>query len=154
MNTTFEAGFSTYNMKREKIILSFLAALIGLIVAIGGFYLYQSTKVISREEIKPLTKDSPTPTPSSSFFLSVDRPRNEEVFDKKVITISGKTTPKAKILIYTATNEESATPAKDGSFSTTMSIDDGQNVIAITAISETGEEQTLQRVVTYSTETF
>jgi len=42
-------------MKIEKLLLSFFAILVGLVVAGIGFYFYQSTKVIPQAEVKQLT---------------------------------------------------------------------------------------------------
>lgn len=141
-------------MKKEKIILSFTAALIGIIVAVTGFYFYQSTKKIKPSEIKKITIDNPSPTPKSSIFLTVERPRDEEVVDERIITISGKTIPNAKIVILTESNEEAAVAAGNGNFSTEITLDQDENIIEISAVAPNGEIAKVKLTVTYSTETF
>lgn len=141
-------------MKKEKIILSLATLFIGLTVAIVGFYIYESTRALSPKENKPLTKAVVRPTPKSGFFLSVDKPTDEEVFDKRIITVSGKTTPKTTILVYTQTSEQTAVSSNNGSFSTTITIDNGVNYLLVTAISSLGEEETVARTVSFTSEDF
>ena len=141
-------------MKKEKIILSFIAALIGIVVAIGAFFIYQSTKKVDPSEIKKISIEDPTPTPSSSVFVTIERPRDEEVTDERLITISGKTVPNAKIVVLTQSNEEAAVAASNGNFSTEITLDDGDNIIEISAITQNGETAKTKLTVTYSTETF
>ena len=141
-------------MKKEKIILSFSAALIGILVAVVGFFFYQSTKKIKPSEIKRITIGNPTPTPQSSIFLTVNKPRDEEVVDKRIITVSGVTIPQAKIVVLTQGNEEAAVAAQNGNFSTEITLDQDQNIIEISALAPNGEIAKVKRVVTYSTESF
>ncbi len=141
-------------MKKEKIILSFSALLIGILVAIAGFFIYQSTKKVKPSDIKTITINDPTPTPSSGLFLTIETPTDEEVVDKRNIKVSGKTVPDAKIVILTQSSEEAAVPAKDGSFSTDINLDNDENIIEISAIAPNGEIVKVRRVVSYSTESF
>jgi hypothetical protein len=141
-------------MKKEKIILTFISIVIGIIVAIGIFFIYQSTKKINPTELKTITVNNPSPSPSSNLFLTVDSPKDEEVVDQRNIKISGKTLPDAKIVILTADNEEAAVPGKDGSFSTDINLSADENIIEISAIAPNGEIVKVKRVVSYSTESF
>lgn len=144
-------------MSKEKVVLSFIAVLAGLLVAGIAFYFYQSTKVIPQNKIKNISvsqEPTPTITIKSNLFLEIDKPKDETVIDKKIITVSGKTLSDAVIIISTNSTDEVVTPAGNGDFSTTINITDGQNQIEITAIAPNGEEQTAIRTITYSTETF
>lgn len=141
-------------MNSEKIILSIIALLAGLLVAGAGFYFYQSTKAITPSDNKSISITPPTPTSSESAFLTISSPQDEEVVDKKVITVSGTTRKDAVILISSNTADEVVVPAQNGAFTTTIAIEDDQNKIEITAILPTGEEITEIRTVTYSTENF
>lgn len=140
-------------MSKEKIILSFVAIIIGLVVAGGAFYFYQSTKVIPTQSQNPITV-KPSPSPLPKVLLTVDEPKDEGVYDTRIIKISGKTDPSATIVILTDTDEDVLTPTTTGDFSTTVTINIGQNVIQITAINKNGDTNTIDRTVTYSTESF
>lgn len=145
-------------MKKEKIVLSFIAVLLGLLAAGVAFYLYQLPKTIPPSERRPvaitpvLNKESQSQNPK--IFLVLDSPKDEEVVETRTVTVLGKTTPEATIVIITSTNDYVITPAKNGNFSTTVSITDGQNRIEVKAISPSGDEATIVRNVTFSTESF
>ncbi|MEK7534750.1 MAG: hypothetical protein AAB600_05500 [Patescibacteria group bacterium] len=141
-------------MKKEKVILSFIATLIGLMFAGVAFYFYESSKDLPPSTIKKISIVQPTPTPKPSIFLSLDRPKDEEVVSKKVITISGKTIPEAIVSIIAQNSQDIITPALNGDFSTTINVEDGQNLIEITAIAPNGESAKALRTVTFSTEEF
>ena len=141
-------------MKKEKIILSATAALIGILVAVVGFFFYQSTKKVKPSEIKKITISSPSPTPKSSIFLIVDKPKDEEVVDKRTITVSGKTIPEAKIVVLTQRSVEAAVAAKNGNFSTEITLGEDENIIEISALAPNGEIAKVKRVVTFTTESF
>lgn len=143
-------------MSKEKVIFSLLAAGVGLIVASLAFYFYQGTKSIptskSKSDTVNITLSSPTPKPS--IYLLIDEPKDEGVFDKKIITVSGKTTADAIIVILTKNDEQVLEPSILGNFSTTVTLDNGENLIGITAIGKNGESTTVNRTVTFSTESF
>lgn len=141
-------------MSTEKVIISFIAVIIGILAASAAFYVYQTTKVIPPAKTKTISIASPTPTPSTSVFLSVDTPKDEDVVDKKTITFTGKTLPNAVIVISTEASDEVITPASNGNFSTTVNITNGTNRIELTAIAPNGEEVKITRTITYSTENF
>lgn len=143
-------------MKKEKLILSFVATLFGLLVAGVAFYLFQATKTVpdTTNTTKIISLASPSPTPSPSISLTLDRPKDEEVVDSKVLIVSGKTATNAVVTIITDSSDEVITPSAKGDFSTTVNLDDGQNILEIIAIAPNGESITLRRTVTYSLEEF
>lgn len=145
-------------MKKEKIVISFIAVLIGILAAGIAFFLYQTTKVIPNSNIKTITFKTPNPTPvktqKQSLFLTVDSPKDEEVVTSRIIQLTGKTQPEAIVLVATENNDQVVTPTKNGDFSVTLSLDLNQNYIEITAISPNGEETKLLKIITVSTENF
>lgn len=141
-------------MKTEKLVISFLAVIIGILFAGVAFYLYQSSKVVPQTKTSTVALASPTPTPISSLYLTVDVPDDEKVVDTKIITVSGKTIPDAVVIVSTDAGDQVFTPATNGNFSTTATLISGANVIVVSAISQNGEEASLTRTITYSTETF
>ena len=134
-------------------ILSAFAIVVGLLVALSAFYLYQRTKQIDTQKIKPISIVS-TPTPKPSVFLKIDTPGDEKVFDKKIISVSGKTVSGAIIVILSENSEEVLNPTANGDFTTTITLENGENLIQITAIGPDGQDSTVERTVTYSTESF
>ncbi len=141
-------------MKTEKLILSFIATLFGLLVAGVAFYLFQATKTITPSNTKTISFASPSPTPLPSIFLTVDRPKDEEVVTSKILIVSGRSTGNAVVIVMTDSFEDVITPSANGDFSTSVSINDGQNIVEITAIAPNGESTTIKKTVTYSQEEF
>lgn len=142
-------------MKKEKIVLAFIAATIGLLVAGILFYIYESTKTVSTSRLKTVTSSPQNEKPlAANIFLTLDKPTDESVTNTKVVEISGKTKSDATVVAITSVDEKIIAPAADGTFSTTINIDDGENIIEITAIAKNGQEEKIIRTVTFSTEQF
>lgn len=144
-------------MKAEKVILSFVAVLVGLIAAGVAFYLYQATRTIPSPKTKAISVvPSPTVAPLSDkeHLLKIDNPKDEAVFNKKLITISGKTVNGAVLTVSTEDNDQVVKPADNGDFTLTMAIPDGTSIMQISAIFPDGTEKKETRTVTFSTESF
>lgn len=140
-------------MSKEKVILSLTALSVGLLFAALGFYFYQGAR-FSQQGSDGITIKPAAPTPKPNVYLTVDEPKDENVYDKKIIQVSGKATPSALIVILTEEDEQVLTPTELGDFTTTITLQNGENFIQITAIAENGESLTVDRTVTYSTENF
>ncbi|MCL4354040.1 hypothetical protein M1349_01045 [Patescibacteria group bacterium] len=141
-------------MKKEKTILSFAAVFIGLIVAGIAFYIFQLTKTLPPQATKTEAVRLPTQAPKSGMFLAISEPANEVVLDSKTVKISGKTLPGSVIIVATKANQEVIKPTSGGDFSTTVVIQDGVNIVRVTAISANGEEKTVLRTVSFTSEDF
>lgn len=142
-------------MKAERLILSIVFIALGLLVAGGVFYLFQMTKVIPDSQLKTPSAIIPTPTPDESGnLLILENPADESVTDKKLITISGRTTPDALLIVTTAGNDQVIKPTTTGTFTLTQTIDTGSNLIEVRAIYPDGTEKRITRTITFSTESF
>jgi hypothetical protein len=62
--------------------------------------------------------------------------------------------PNTTIIVSTEINDQVVNPAANGNFTLDTTIDNGTNLIQITAIFPNGEEKKMTRTVTYSTESF
>jgi|ERR1035437_4120100 hypothetical protein len=141
-------------MKQERVILSFIMVLIGLLVAGALFYFYQSTKNVSPSTTAIANRITPTPTPKPKIYLSLNGPADEQVVSNKTLSISGKANPDATLIIITNADQQVIQPSSQGDFSTTITLDDGQNLIEIRSILPNGETMVIHRTITYSTEEF
>ena len=141
-------------MKQERVILSFIMVIIGLLVAGVAFYLYQGTKSAPSSKTS-ITTPSPTATPiNTSVYLNVNNPTDESITDNKTVGVSGKTTPGATVVIMTNSDQKVITPSNQGDFSTTITITDGANLIRVIAFGADGQSTIVQKTITYSTEDF
>jgi len=141
-------------MKKEKVLLSFIGVAIGLVCAGIVFYLYQSTKAINTNPNQKKVSTSPTPTPKSSLYLAITQPNDEQVVSNKIITLSGQTVPDGTIIIITKSGQEVIKPTGMGAFTTTLTLEDGENQIRVIVYGTNGEAVAAQRTITYSTEDF
>lgn len=141
-------------MKKEQVVISFIAVVIGIFVAGIAFYIYQSTRIIPPSKTKTISLISPTPTPATSIFLTLERPKDEDLVDRKTITVSGKTTSDATVVISTDASDQVVKPTTQGSFSADVTIGDATNKVEVTAIGPDGQEATQTRIITFSTENF
>lgn len=145
-------------MKAERVILSFIAILVGLFAAGVAFYIYQSTRSIPSQGAQPITIAKPTtavtPVEDKTSYLAVESPKDEEVFNKKTITVSGKTVAGATIIVASEDADQIVEPASNGNFTLTMTIPDGTSILKVTAVLPDGKETVVNRTVTFSTENF
>ncbi|MFH1186967.1 MAG: hypothetical protein V1697_02200 [Candidatus Levyibacteriota bacterium] len=141
-------------MKKERTVLALLAIIIGLIFAGVAFYFSQHAKILPESESNPILVKAVSPTPKPTIFLSINEPSDEKITDKKVVKISGKTEKNATIIILTKSDFDIIRPSSTGDFSTTVNISSGVNTIRITAIAPNGEEQTVKRTISFTTEEF
>ena len=132
-------------MRIEKIILAIAGVAAGLFVAGIAFYIYQTTKTISPSSIKTITLQKPTPS-AGSVPLAIDNPVDEAVLSSRVVQISGKTDPKATIVVTTDDADTVVNPSANGAFSLTITLPTGENRVILTAIMPDGTES--QRVLT------
>lgn len=141
-------------MKTEKIILSFIAVLFGLLAAGVAFYFYQSIKVVQVPQDKTTAQASPTPSPLPAVYVTITTPEDEDVVEKKTVTISGKTVPEAIVVVSTGIGDDILTPAANGNFTGTITLENGVNQIIATAITPNGQSATITKTLTFSTESF
>jgi Na+-translocating ferredoxin:NAD+ oxidoreductase RnfG subunit len=141
-------------MKKEKLILSLFAVLFGLLVAGSIFYFFQITKTASNANTKTISFISPSPTSTPAITLTLDAPKDEEVVGNKVLTVSGKTQSNAVVIVVTDSSEDVVIPLANGTFSTTINLDNGQNTLEVFSIAPNGESISSKRTVTYSQEEF
>jgi hypothetical protein len=140
-------------MKQERVILSFIMVLIGLLVAGTAFYFYQSsnkTPVVIQAMVSP----TPTNQKDNDVTLVIDNPNDESVAGSKDLIVSGKTNPKATVLVITDSDQQVLTSSEKGDFKTTLTINNDQNLITIISILPSGESKQVQKTVTYSTSNF
>ncbi len=139
---------------RERIIIVFIAIVIGLLITTLLFFLYQQTKITPAKAPATTETGSPTLSPKKPSDLIIDSPQDESLSDRRTIEVKGKTSAQSTVTVSTNQEDVVAQPASDGSFSVTISIAAGANKIVTRAIKPNGEESSDTRVVTYSTESF
>lgn len=138
-------------MFKERALIFAIAAVTGLLLCVGLFYLYQKTKVVEPSKTR---QEQISSAPALSFFLTIDSPEDEEVFDKAIVPLSGKTTSDAQVIISLEDKDLALTPAADGSFWANLSLRPGVNLVEIIAINEGSQMISEKRTITYTAESF
>lgn len=142
-------------MDKEKLI----TIGIGLLVGIGAASLYfAATKVIPQigkknpvEIIQPKSLPS-TPRPSvnsaNKAQLSLNLPTGNSTVAEATSTVSGQTSPNATVVIFSNAYEKIATAGADGKFNDNVKLEEGLNVISITAFDGKNDPNTIIRNAT------
>ena len=140
---------------KERIIIVFVAAALGLAITTIAFFIYQQAKILPGREAKPqsLLKVSPTPLPDKTYLI-IDEPVNESISNKRTVEVKGKTNPENTLIITSNQEDQVVIPTRQGTFSAAVTIDVGANKIIVRSITPKGEEKIVIRIVTYSTEDF
>ena len=144
---------------KERIVIVFIATILGLLLTTAGYFIYQTAISYSEESKKddnPINLGGKTETQEKEELeaLTVTEPKNEEVLDKRTINVKGRTYAENTVIVSTNSEDTVGTPAKDGKFSISVTIDTGVNKITTRSVSPEGEEIIDERIVTYSTEEF
>lgn len=144
---------------KERIVIVFIAAVLGLLLTTAGYFIYQTAVSYSeqnKDEEKPLDLGGKTKEQKEEEVtaLSITEPANEQVMTKRTIEVKGRTYAENTVIVTTNSEDVVGTPAQDGKFSVSVTIDAGVNKITTRSVSPSGEEIIDERIVTYSTEEF
>src|SRR3989344_2997108 len=142
---------------RERILIVFIAGILGLLITTAGFFIYQSTKALPSDQPKSKTKiplTLTTPFPTQLVALTINEPKEEAIVTNRSVAIKGKTDPQNTVIISSNQEDIVATPSKTGEFSATITIDAGINKIITQVVTPKGESFQDERVVTYTAEDF
>ena len=150
----------------NKKLLSITVVVI-VVVALGGFFVLKNQKaeVAGQQEITteitPQTDESPiaptakTPersdtttmvTKIAQITLTLFSPSNNSTVTTSKVTVKGKTFPGAEVYA----NEAEGIADANGNFSLSVSLDDGDNEIIVTAVDQDGNVAETVVTVTYN----
>lgn len=103
--------------------------------------------------VTPRSSSRSTPTPTSGLIrtiaqitLTISSPQPGAVVTNSQLTVKGKTTPKAEVYV----NEAEGFADVSGNFSATITLDEGENPVVVTAVDENGNMAEKDFVVTYN----
>lgn len=124
-------------MKWEKLGVVLGAIFLGLLVAAGGYSLFQFFK---QAEIGPKVWPTPgekaTPLPTKVlkvFKIEITSPEEQALSQKELITVEGKTRAKVLVVITGELGFEVVKSDNDGSFSKEIRLEEGGNTLVVTA---------------------
>lgn len=132
---------------KQFITFHILILIIGLIFLFGLYYILN---IQYQKSTSPFA-GGPVTTKPKSLKLDLDLNDDSLTFDSSIL-VSGKTSPLKEVLIFTDTQDLIITSKKDGSFSTTLNLDEGENKITVVVFDPTGDTRSAERTVYYSKE--
>lgn len=144
---------------KEKIIIVFVATVVGLLLTAGIYYIYQTTQAPAVVTDRMTLAANVTPTPGqtredSSKILIVSEPTDEEVVDRRTLQVKGRTTPDSTVVVTSGQEDVVGRASSEGDFAISIEISAGVNKIITRVIAPNGDTASDEKVVTYSTEEF
>lgn len=130
-------------MDKEKIITIIIGLVVGIVIAGGYFAAIKFLPKFSQNNQKVTFTPPQTPTASPSATLTVSQPENQISVNQSPTTVSGKTTPGTRIIIFANVDEKIASADASGNFSADIKLEDGENEISINSLNET-----IKRIIT------
>ena len=141
------------NLGKETILVGIAGFALGLVAAWAVWTLPQ---IVSKKGSSVIMKQPVASSlPSTSFFMQVDKPANDSISSTNQLTVSGKTSTGATIVVSSINDDQVIEASGDGQFSLPVNLEEGSNEIVITAYSPSGnEEKNDTRIVNYTAEEF
>lgn len=136
-------------LSSKQFILSHLLILIIGLICLGTLYFILNIQYKSSSN--PFFNGPVTSKPKS-FTLTLDQPADESLSFNPSILVSGKTSPHLDVLISTDDNDQVIEAKSDGTFSLTLTLNEGVNNIKIVAFDQTGDVRETSKLVYYSKE--
>lgn len=133
---------------KQFILSHILILIVGLTFLFGLFYILN---IQYQKPTNPLLY-GPVTTPPKTFRLDLDEPEENLLTFQNSILISGKTAPQKEVLIFTDSTDFVIGSKKDGTFSATVDLDEGENKITTVVFDSDGDSRTAERSVYYSKE--
>lgn len=141
--------------QQKKPLPPFVFFLFTTALTISGFiFILTINYMVNIQYQKPTNPFAvgPVTTPPKSLIIDLQQPDdNLLVFDSSLV-ISGKTAPNTEVLISTDIQDLVIKSRSDGTFSTVLNLDEGENRIVAVVFDSTGDLRTAQRSVYYSKE--
>lgn len=125
-----------------------LILIIGLILLSGLYYILN---IQYQRPTQPFL-NGPVTTPPKSLRLDLDNPDDDSLSFQNSIIVSGQTAPLKDVLIFTDSQNLIIESKKNGSFSTVLNLDEGENKITAVVFDTTGDSRSVERAVFYSKE--
>lgn len=145
-------------MKKEVLLAITIGFVLGLIITFGIWTANKSLATIKKNTPKPTptlaagTTPMPTTTTApTNTSLSINTPDDEAFSSKNTITVSGKATPGATVVVLYEGDDDVVLADASGNFTDDITLITGFNTINVSAFDKTGTKSNQTLIVTYST---
>jgi len=130
-------------------VVSQISILIAGLLFLGG--LYYILNIQYQRGSKPFSK-GPVTTPPKTLILDLSHPDEDSLVFQSPILVSGQTSPAKEVLIFTDSKSLVTKSKLNGSFSTTLDLNEGVNKITAVVFDNNGDSKQIQRTLYYSKE--
>ncbi|MBI5464981.1 hypothetical protein HY946_00015 [Candidatus Gottesmanbacteria bacterium] len=137
-------------LNRETILAGIAGFALGLLAA---WAVWSIPQITSKRQLPPFVQEAASPTPIG-FTLTLTQPEDEAILETPEASVAGKTEAGATVVVAGPFGEEVVEATADGTFSTTVALEEGVNEIVITAYGKNDQEKTETRTVSYTKEEF
>ena len=141
----------TRKLSPKTFILSQVLILIIGLLFLGGLY-YILNIQYSQNVPRSLSQRGPVTTLPKSLRLELEQPEDDTLLFQPSVIVSGKTSPRLPVLITTQSQDLVVESNSQGSFSTVLKLDEGENNITAVVFDSTGDLRSDERTVYYSKE--
>jgi hypothetical protein len=138
------------NLGRETILAGVVGFALGLLAAWAVWSIPQI--IPKKEELPPPVSEEVTAP--KEFTLTLSEPLDEAILETPEASVAGKTEAGATVVVAGPLGEEVVEATADGTFSTTVSLEEGVNEIVVTAYGKNDQEVIETRTVSYTKEEF
>lgn len=146
------------SMRKELFVAIVLGFGIGLVVVFGIITARSALRKHNAVTNNGTTSSTISPTPSviaaATNALTIMDPQDGEVVMTDKVTLRGKTSPGANIVISTEKTDVLTAADDSGSFSSDVSLLSGANDIQVVSFNTSGDRSDTQLTVVYSTADF
>lgn len=104
------------------------------------------TQTASQQNISPTDTSTSATIAPAGLSLAITQPINGAQFTTARIIVSGKTAPRAEVFV----NDLELSANSTGNFSTSLTLDEGENTILVVANDEQGNSNEKEITVTYN----
>lgn len=137
-------------MRKEVILAIVLGLTLGTVIVAGY---YRANRVVPGDNMTNGQNQSPTPTTSAGLeLLAITDPEEGDIFTTPVATVSGSTSPNARVVIVSEAEPIFIKPSAQGFFNQEVPLVGGINHLAITAVSDDGKRADKELNLVYTTE--
>ena len=145
-------------MKHKAIVIGIFVV---LLVVVAGIRYFANQSLVTPGSLMTLTEKSTAPaddssvpptgtpgltTPAAKITLTITSPANGATVTSSSVKVQGKTLPNAEVFV----NEKETKADKNGNFSVTMTLDEGENYMIVVANDELGNVAETELAITYS----
>ncbi len=145
-------------MKKEVFLAIAIGFALGLVITFGIWTANKSLKNLPSTKPTPTPETvSVTPTPASTTqatqtsTLTLASPVDEALVTTAKVTVSGKTSPQAAVVILSEDNQQIVSADAKGEFTTSVNLVPGYNFLRVQAYDPDGNMTEASAVVTYTT---